>query len=816
MKSLPLALAGALIVYFSWQAGGTAEETRLLSIIAAGAIFIAAAVLAALGSKAGRRRDSSFLIPLALLLAAAGGVLASPAPAVARVGGWEIAAAALLLSAFIILPPPSRSLTVLVAGLSIWTVALVAYGLLNGTNPLLRSTFVNRNHFCAFLGIVFPFALAPALGPGRKGVRAFWGLLASILAGGMVLTRSRGGMAALFCTLFFFWGMERKRRGGSLFPVFLTGSIATVLLALILAFSAGFYPLPSILYPLSPTLYPLSPTLHPLPSTEISVSTRISLMGSTVSLFLARPFFGWGWGSFPFVYPRYKAPGVWYTVSHSHNEWLEIAAEGGIVGLALIAFALIFLWRRVVRSANAGDAGGDLFARGAAGSLVYAAIHSNVEFIFRVPAISLLLAAVGGVALSIGGGAREDTTQPIEGTGRGWRVGDGGWGRRAGLLAAAAGAAFFLIMPAARSLLSGRASERGFRLLEQGKIEQSASYFSRAQALDQRGYLPPYGLARVEIARFSRARERTEAYARIGRFLDRARENNPWDTRTGWTLAAFLSRLSDNAGAEKALREAVSLDPSNPFFALGLARLRLLREDPRGAAALLRKASATYICVWPSALSFLASRVNDYSVLQELPPDGDDFRRDLAYTLLAAHRPEEARQEAIRAAEIAPGDSSNWLALGRIAAASGRLDEARDAYRTMLTLSPSDPVAWSELGDLHLRRGEEEDALRCFLMAVGLSPKALGPARSAGRLLALRRGAEAAVSFWETISRRNPESGYPRFALAEFLADQGEEARAREELSRALELEPANPGFLLLQKKLGSPPDPTRMRRGER
>ena len=213
MRSLPLLLAFLLIVFLSWQAGGTAEETRLLGIIAAGAIFIVAAGLAALRPVNGLRRDSSSLIPIALLLAAAVGVLASPAPALARTGGREIAAAALLISSLIIFPPSARALSFFRLALLFWAVVLIAAGLAGARFPLpspLRSTFVNRNHFCAFLGIVLPLALAPALRAGRGEARALFALLSAIIAGGMILTRSRGGLVGLFVTLLFFWGMEDR------------------------------------------------------------------------------------------------------------------------------------------------------------------------------------------------------------------------------------------------------------------------------------------------------------------------------------------------------------------------------------------------------------------------------------------------------------------------------------------------------------------------------------------------------------------------------------------------------------------------------
>ncbi len=773
MKSIPLALALALVVFLSWRAGGTAEDTRLFATASSAAVFALAAVLAAASRDAGGS-GAALLVPAALLLAALVGAAAAEATALGRLGGREIAAAALLLAAFLLLPPSPRALSAAALVLAVWAAALIARGLLGGAPGPLRSTFVNRNHFCAFLGVVLPLALVPALSGTRRLERLFRLLLSAVLAGGMVLTRSRGGLAALLFTLLCLWGSERRRRRWPLWPVALTGAIAAVLLAGALALTAGF-PLP---------LHPPSPTPDPPSSTEISVSTRISLLKSTASIFLDRPLFGWGWGSFPFLYPRFKEAGVWYTVFHAHNEWLQIAAEGGIAGFALIALALVLLFRGLIRAAAEGKAG-SLFARSAALSFIYAVVHASVEFVFRVPAISYLLAALGGMALSSSGGCR---------------IGNRGW-RRAARLAAAAAAVFFLILPASRSFLSRRAAARGFLLLQRGKASPAVSYFARAHDLDPLDYSALYGLARSEIALFGRAGERTESYARIESLLDRARAANPRDARTEWTRAAFLSRLGDGAGAEAALRRGLALDPSNPFFSRELARALIARGEARSAVGVLREAASIYPPAWPGALSLLVARVDDPSLLRDLPPEGARFRRDLAYALLARGRTGAAREEARRAAGSEPS-AAGWLAVGRTAAAAGDLAEARDAYRRSLALSPLNPPVWAELGALELRRGEEEAALACYLTAAGISHTSLGPARAAGSLLLSRRGPEAALAFWGSLARRQPDWGYPPYARAEIFLRENDPERAEAELAEALRRDPENSLFLALQGRI--------------
>jgi O-antigen ligase len=79
-------------------------------------------------------------------------------------------------------------------------------------------------------------------------------------------------------------------------------------------------------------------------STDISIKERLMLWQAAISMVAAKPLFGWGLGSFPFVASHYTsvaASGA-YVAQHginlrniAHNYYLQTAAETGIVGLGL-------------------------------------------------------------------------------------------------------------------------------------------------------------------------------------------------------------------------------------------------------------------------------------------------------------------------------------------------------------------------------------------------------------------------------------------------------------------------------------------------
>jgi O-antigen ligase len=68
-------------------------------------------------------------------------------------------------------------------------------------------------------------------------------------------------------------------------------------------------------------------------------ATRFNLWRTSVAMTLDNPWTGIGSGMYGDMYPYYKYPGFYDTISHSHNDHLQIAVISGFPGLAAwIAF----------------------------------------------------------------------------------------------------------------------------------------------------------------------------------------------------------------------------------------------------------------------------------------------------------------------------------------------------------------------------------------------------------------------------------------------------------------------------------------------
>lgn len=131
---------------------------------------------------------------------------------------------------------------------------------------------------------------------------------------------------------------------------------------------------------------------------EESVELRQAAAMHALDLVRDFPVFGTGGGSFYNAYLRYRTPREGY-FDHAHNDYVEFAANYGLVGLALLGgfvlasagCALRVLLRRR-SSLPRGVAFGSLMA------MVALAIHSSVDFNLQIPANALTMVIVMAMA----------------------------------------------------------------------------------------------------------------------------------------------------------------------------------------------------------------------------------------------------------------------------------------------------------------------------------------------------------------------------------------------------------------------------------
>lgn len=216
--------------------------------------------------------------------------------------------------------------------------------------------FVNRDQYAAFIELVLPLALVPALGGERHAFR--FAVMAAAMYATVIAGASRAGAilttAEIVIVQFAMWRRGRRRGAMQLWP-----------LAVVFVGVAGW----AVLWNRFSDPDPLG--------------GRREILAGTVAMIEARPWTGFGLGTFRTVYPAYASVDFGSVVQHAHNDWAEWAADGGIqFSLILLAIA-VWSVPRAFRS---------LWGIG----ILAVFVHSLVDFPLQKPALELWLFAMLG------------------------------------------------------------------------------------------------------------------------------------------------------------------------------------------------------------------------------------------------------------------------------------------------------------------------------------------------------------------------------------------------------------------------------------
>lgn len=179
--------------------------------------------------------------------------------------------------------------------------------------------FRNRNHFASFAALFFPLALlnglgsAPASDGSLRGPAWRYLVAAGTLAAAVAVGGSRAGIAIIMLeTAVLLWLTGRRR--------------AAIALAGVLLLAA------------------------PVALQWRGDGDRGKIWDSTLTLIVKQPGLGHGLGAFETAYPSEARFDNGLIVDHAHNDWLEFAAEAGI--LATLPLAGLAVWSAIAASRN--------------------------------------------------------------------------------------------------------------------------------------------------------------------------------------------------------------------------------------------------------------------------------------------------------------------------------------------------------------------------------------------------------------------------------------------------------------------------------
>ena len=316
-----------------------------------------------------------------------------------------LAYAALFAAGGILIRTHARRRLLLIA-LFATSVGHILYAAISDSaSERVHGAFVNPNHFAGYLEIALAMAFGAlwgevlvnrdrGLGIRDRGDRlekrllpmAGRILLWGVIAAGIALTRSRGGiLAAAVSTVVLLImgaihrpGKERRDR------IAVFSALAVLLGFGFVALSTGEGPLLRFL------------AADPR---DVGTDDRFAIWQTSLKAWRLFPLLGSGLGAFREAFRRVQPRELHGLVEQAHNDFLQLLVTGGWIGAALgvvvflsAAVLLIRAWRAQRHREESG------FILGGFGALLMLTLHGIVDFNMSVPAIPATLAVLVGAS----------------------------------------------------------------------------------------------------------------------------------------------------------------------------------------------------------------------------------------------------------------------------------------------------------------------------------------------------------------------------------------------------------------------------------
>jgi O-antigen ligase len=255
--------------------------------------------------------------------------------------------------------------------------------------------FVAHNHFAGYMELLLPIPIAfVILQVGRIEARVFYSFAAVLMAGAALTSLSRGGFISLFAQLMFltaatpFIAQQQRHRHlhHRQFSKLATPLLAVI--AIVVAIGASVY------------WIGLEPVINRVAQGKIVATdaqeesffvSRGWLWRDTMTMMRAHLGTGVGLGAFETSFPIYSQGDGSLQVAQAHNDYLQLVAETGLVGVVLLLWFLGIVMSQTLRGLRASDPLLAALALGCGGSLVGMMVHSIFDFNLQLPSHALLL-----------------------------------------------------------------------------------------------------------------------------------------------------------------------------------------------------------------------------------------------------------------------------------------------------------------------------------------------------------------------------------------------------------------------------------------
>ncbi len=265
--------------------------------------------------------------------------------------------------------------------------------------------FANHNHYAGYIEMLVGIPLALIVtGSVRREKRLFYGFISAVMGVSIIFSLSRGGIISLLVEVLFiaigFLGIrsqrqnrKQERQGIGAFGV------ATGVVCILVAMVMGIWWIGA------------DPVINRFGENQDTLATsRMWIWRDSLQVFKSYPLMGAGLGSFQTVYPhRSHYDGGQGYVAQSHNDYLQILADGGMIGGLLALWFIGIVLRAVLRGIRAPDPLVAGIALGSGAGIAAILTHSLLDFNLQLPANAMLFLVLCSMAITCSRIATEQT-----------------------------------------------------------------------------------------------------------------------------------------------------------------------------------------------------------------------------------------------------------------------------------------------------------------------------------------------------------------------------------------------------------------------
>lgn len=411
------------------------------------------------------------------------------------------------------------------------------------------------NHFANLLEMTVPFAVAlVALPAAGVPLRLLAGYSILVVLPPLLLSQSRSGwigtlvgVTVTVCVLGLRSGLRRFLARLAFVPA------AAVVVALL--------------------VWRAFPVVQQRVADALQGNIRLALWRDTASMIADSPWWGFGPGSYRWVYPRYwHHMKTYLDPQFAHNDYLHLLAEYGAVGavllLGLVVWGLVGLLRAVRRATDHRSA---VLLAGFAGSAAAAGVHACFDYNFHIYGNVHVLMLLGGLAAAVTAGRHDGPSASAQPAPRPW------------VRPALGAVALLLLLVTGRAVASYAFALKGDFRREVMDVDAAGPAYETARRIAPDNWHPHLGLGHLRgvqafwnrdpETRAQQAEEALQAY-------QQALRHNPWSTEAKFGISRVYRSLGRGDEAVAVLRELVEQVPFHRdiLVELGL-QLRFLGRD---------------------------------------------------------------------------------------------------------------------------------------------------------------------------------------------------------------------------------------------